>query len=297
MRRSLPLLLTMLLLPATLAGQAFARLQVDNDAFAVGRVHDRDYTHGLELAFGRQRCTGDGCRALSLGLAHMLFTPDIVAPQAPPLDRPYVGFVGLRGTAERWSGQGAWRGDLTLGLRGPAALGSAVQRLVHQTLGFAEPSGWESQLGTAPWLGARGVVARWATIGNARLGGWTAVEAGTMRGVARFALRATMGPDGRWLMPLPIQDFRYGIGVEAGYGWHAWDNTLDGLEPGTEVPGQLAWRRWIGVDQTVHWKQWAITWAMAWHSRDFTGQRTTPTAGSVRVRYLPGLRAGRGTSR
>ncbi len=80
-----------------------------------------------------------------------IYTPEDLSRVPPdPTDRPYAGFLYVS------FGIAADRGDrldtiaLDLGVVGPASQADWVQRLVHDTLGFTEPEGWEFQLENEP---------------------------------------------------------------------------------------------------------------------------------------------------
>lgn len=276
------LLLPLLAMPA--AAQMTMRLQVDNDAIVLGPRHDRDYTHGLDASLGVRRCARDACSGWRLGLVHALFTPDLLIPREPPRDRPFAGYIGVRGALERWARRGAWQLMLTAGLRGPAALGEPMQRFVHRLFGFTSPPSWDSQLPTAPWLSTTASGTRWTALGPVRLAALGGVELGTMRSHAEGGLRGSVGLDGRWLAPRSIAGVAAGFGIEAGQRWIVNDRTLLGIDRDT----LRRWRGWLGIDGTLQWQRWAATVSMQWVGKEFDGQGRAPVIGTVRLQWMPG---------
>jgi lipid A 3-O-deacylase len=277
------ILLSISLLVTPAAAQLTGRLQVDNDFMVVGPRHDRDYTHGVDASLGLRRCDPEACSGWRLGLVHALFTPDLLVPRAPPQDRPFAGYVGVRGALERWARRGAWQVTLTAGLRGPAALGEPLQRVVHELLGFVPPPSWHGQLATAPWLATSASGTRWAVVGPVRLGVLGGAELGTMRSSIEGGVRAGLGLDGRWLAPRAAEGVAMGFGLEAGERWIAGDHTLAGID----AAAQRRWRGWIGMDGTLQWQRWAVTVSMQWLGKEFDGQGRAPVMGAVRFQWMP----------
>jgi hypothetical protein len=288
MARSIAVVL-LLALPwaSPVVAQAVLRLRVDNDAFAVGYGHDRDYTHGLDASIGRRRCDGRGCRVVRIGLAHALYTPDLRRPVEPPTDRAFAGYVGLRGGLEHWTRNGTWQVTATVGVRGPLALGEPVQRFVHGIFDFVTPPSWDRQLPTAPWLTLNGSAGRWVFIGPLRLGATGRVDLGTMQTLASAGLRLSVGADARWLDPRPVEGHRFGLGFEVGERWYAYDGTLRGIDGGAGVRGVRSLRPRIGFDLTYRVHAWAMTFSMGWLGRDFDGQATAPLAGTIEMQWTP----------
>ena len=276
------LVLLLSILGTPLEAQVVMRLQVDNDGLVLGPRHDRDYTHGIDASLGVARCSPDGCRGWRLGLVHALFTPDLLVSRSPPNDRPFAGYIGVRGALERWDRRGAWRATLTAGLRGPAAMGEPLQRFVHQLFGFPRPPSWEGQLPSAPWLAAGGGGTRWTALGSLRLGAMGGAELGTMRSMIEGGVRASVGLDGRWLAPRAIAGVGAGVGLELGQRWIADDRTLTGLD------AQRRWHRWFGVDGTIQWRRWAATLTMQWLGKEFDGQGRAPVIGAIRLQWMSG---------
>lgn len=151
-------------------------LTFENDVFA---GTDRYYTNGVKLAWATPELPGTSAapgvpawlqslsrvlsparspadrRFASIFLGQEMYTPiDLWRADAIAGDRPYAGFL--------YAGLGFHRlaattmDSLTLfaGVVGPAALGGAMQRLVHRTFGFVPPLGWAHQLADEPILGA-----------------------------------------------------------------------------------------------------------------------------------------------
>jgi hypothetical protein len=270
---------------APAVAQAVLRLQVDNDAMVVGPRHDRDYTHGLDASVGSRRCEAGSCRMWRLGLVQQLYTPSLSRPVDPPADRPFAGYVGLKGTLERRAPRSLWSLGATLGLRGPAALGEPLQRFIHGMFSFTEPPSWDRQLPTAPWVALTAQGGRWLQAGALRLGALGQAEVGTMRTMAAAGLRMSVGEDARWLDPRPVRHFRMGVGFEVGERWFAEDATLHGIDGGEAVAGPRAWRSWVGGDVTLRGGTVAFTLGMSWLGKDFDGQGTRPVVGSASLEW------------
>ena len=270
-----------------LGAQVVLRLQVDNDAMVVGPRHDRDYTHGIDASVGRRRCDEHTCAVTRIGLVHALYTPSLITPLDPPDDRPFAGYLGVRGGIERWSRRGTWQANAIVGLRGPAALGEPLQRFIHQIFSFPTPPSWDRQLPTAPWLALAASGGRWVQAGPLHAGALGHAELGTLSSYLAGGLRLGLGADARWLDPRPVNGVHPGVGLEAGERWFAHDQTLGGIDGGAGVRGVRPWRSWVTGDFTLRAGGWAFTLAMSWLGKDFDGQATAPVEGSASLQWTP----------
>lgn len=156
------------------ADRGVATFVVENDVLGEKR-EDRDYTHGLKLAWmqGRDGVTdwlrrlvaasGDmlpGADApptdarLKVELGQTMFTPDDLRRVVPdPLDRPYAGLLYLSVGVVARRADGAFDPlQFVLGAVGRSSGAAAVQRAIHRAIGVAQPRGWDSQLGDE-WVG------------------------------------------------------------------------------------------------------------------------------------------------
>jgi hypothetical protein len=165
-------LLLLIVTGAARAADGTLSLTVENDSAFDGS--DRHYTSGLYVSrveAPRSRAEaprgawiadhlmlpGDGDAALREGwfFGQSIFTPENLLRFTPdPRDRPYAGwlFGGLR--LYRDSGSVLDRADVTLGVVGPASLGSDLQKWWHAVglFGGQKPQGWHAQLRGEPGL-------------------------------------------------------------------------------------------------------------------------------------------------
>lgn len=139
-------------------------LVVENDSLG---GTDRNYSNGLyaslmsapgdvpdwfkRFATAFPNIESDQSLRRGLGVGHALYTPrDIDAPQAPPDQHPYAGwlYVSLLGVSEDEANVRIVQ--LNLGVVGPAALGEEVQNNFHSLIGADEAEGWDDQLHNEP---------------------------------------------------------------------------------------------------------------------------------------------------
>jgi len=159
------------------------RIQVDNDLFAGGGEHDRDYTGGMAITIsGREARDGfasldpwlgkiddwlvpDSARgevhhARQLGL--MAFTPaDIESAEPLHDDRPYASLLFLANgrVSVDADGRNAWSSNLTVGVLG-LALSGRVHSEVHKLTGSNQPRGYHNQISAGGEPTARYTLAR-----------------------------------------------------------------------------------------------------------------------------------------
>ncbi len=148
-------------------GRPILSLVVENDLFG---GTDRNYSNGLRLAWtGRandvhpwlkqiartqpglglvREGEGEGVELRQgVALEHLLFTPDDITLENPPLDaRPYAGYLNVSAFAAAREANSERSLTFTLGLVGPAASGEFVQVNWHQLIDGQEPRGWDTQL-------------------------------------------------------------------------------------------------------------------------------------------------------
>jgi len=186
-------------------------LRLDNDYFnfwqpAYQRA-DHDYTQGslLEGAFPAGTSllphvlsgASDG-RWIQISLAQEIYTPAEDSPKLRPGQRPYAGWLAIRGAIER---QRRVRTDLvaaTLGVTGPASLAEFPQTQFHRIFNLRRPLGWDGQLPTEPGFVVEYARAdEWVGVGSgslrARAGTWTRARFGSIAVDGSVAIHGTLG--------------------------------------------------------------------------------------------------------
>jgi hypothetical protein len=146
----------------------FLSIVEENDNYAPAR-QDRHYTHGLRIGYGFPKdarpdwaewlgeltplADGPKDREYEIAVGQNIYTPEYFSSPLPqPDDRPYAGWLyaelsvttRLPGIEEILA--------VNLGVVGPAALGKAAQKLIHDVTNDAEPAGWHHQLDNEPAL-------------------------------------------------------------------------------------------------------------------------------------------------
>lgn len=124
----------------------------DNDAYLF-YGQDRYYTNGLFVKFSHatnQEQLHDEIekKIISFTAGQMMFNPRSgYAPDPARQDRPFAGYLFAEG-AMSWlrKNESSIKASLQLGTTGPAALADKGQELLHNTVGFYEPEGWEYQI-------------------------------------------------------------------------------------------------------------------------------------------------------
>ncbi|MEQ8443422.1 MAG: lipid A deacylase LpxR family protein [Alphaproteobacteria bacterium] len=145
-------------------------LIIENDLFGSGT--DRHFTHGTKLSYSSREFEvpdenhpvaivaglvpfwPQGARArASYAIGQNIYTPEDISAQVPdPDDRPYAGWLYLSSGLTAVSPD-ARRSDsvvLEIGMVGPASLAEHTQVTWHDTFGFPDPNGWDSQLKNEP---------------------------------------------------------------------------------------------------------------------------------------------------
>ncbi len=81
-------------------------------------------------------------------LGQAIYTPySIKKNYLSYLDRPFTGFLYAKGGLSYFfRNENVFRWNVLAGVVGEAAKGEEVQRLIHNTLGFLLPQGWQTQL-------------------------------------------------------------------------------------------------------------------------------------------------------
>src|SRR6185437_855306 len=141
-------------------------LVTENDSY-ISISGDRHYTNGIYFSwtseaepetrlFARHLMlpgSGEWRRGFFLGQA--IFTPENLTAFTPSAnDRPYAGWLFGGARLTRDNGAVLDKVEITLGVVGPAALGSDVQKFWHAAFipSAAHPNGWHAQLRDEPGL-------------------------------------------------------------------------------------------------------------------------------------------------
>jgi lipid A 3-O-deacylase len=126
--------------------------QSDNDSY-LAQGSDRYYTNGLFLhyrfATDQQKLKpGLEKKVIEISAGQMIFNPRSgYRPDPGTQDRPFAGYLYL-GAALSWfhSDEHMLKASLQLGTTGPSSLAQDGQELLHRTIGFYEPEGWDYQI-------------------------------------------------------------------------------------------------------------------------------------------------------
>jgi lipid A 3-O-deacylase len=144
----LPLAALLLLVHAApVAAQRLSSIELrwDNDILAPrggGAPDDFDYTNG----FITEAVLTDGPRGYRVTVGQQMYTPRRDSVQPVPGERPYAGWLFVRGTATVPAAGWDREAEVELGVTGPPAAGEPVQKAVHALFGFKPPRGWDHQL-------------------------------------------------------------------------------------------------------------------------------------------------------
>ncbi len=164
-------------------GDAHLSFYLDNDLFA-GK--DENYTNGVRIAWisgsrdpeqfgavqrGLRKLTGDaeslsqfqrisGFRDLAnieynygTSITQLMFTPqDPDAPESPPGESPYAGWVGLGFSLHAKDTHALNSAELSIGTVGPNSHAKEVQDFIHDLKGVERFKGWDSQIPNEPTL-------------------------------------------------------------------------------------------------------------------------------------------------
>jgi hypothetical protein len=139
------------------------QVNIDNDAFSIGKNYDRYYTYGTELSltFPKSKTPefflNDFLFSLdkneenySISLTHKLFTPsDISSDTILNHDRPYAGlfYLALSKSSNNFLLRQKLLSHLSIGFIGKYAFGKELQTFLHrQWFKSPIPKGWDNQL-------------------------------------------------------------------------------------------------------------------------------------------------------
>jgi lipid A 3-O-deacylase len=188
------------------------RVTAENDYFDFwrppARRSDDNYTQGVRLtrdaayvpSFAhRLMCRADAACGSALEIGQEIYTPTNDATQPLPGERPYAGWLYLRGRVVEGDLQTRRAIAATLGVTGPASLAAQTQEAFHHLVpGFRRPLGWGFQLPGEPAVAldadetwrfvAPGRAARWADVQP-----MTHVTVGTLRTALAVGARARLG--------------------------------------------------------------------------------------------------------
>lgn len=126
--------------------------QSDNDSY-LAQGSDRYYTNGLFLNYRfatdeRKLRPGLQKKIIELSAGQMIFNPRSgFRPDPATQDRPFAGYLYLGG-AMSWfrSDEQMLKAAVQIGTTGPNSLAQDGQELLHRTIGFYEPEGWDYQI-------------------------------------------------------------------------------------------------------------------------------------------------------
>jgi lipid A 3-O-deacylase len=151
------------------AGQTLtraARIDLDNDYFLFFRPPDRrpddNYTQGARIIFdfasvpthARRLCKSGRPCASRLEFGQQMYTPVDDSADPIPGERPYAGWLYVRGGISSATDGMRQTIDAVIGVTGPASLAEQTQEAFHKLIpGFRRPLGWKSQLPTEPDFG------------------------------------------------------------------------------------------------------------------------------------------------
>jgi hypothetical protein len=124
----------------------------DNDAY-LAQGSDRYYTNGLFIqfrhAFNQQELKeGLEKKTLEITLGQKMYNPiSGFVPDPAKQDRPFAGYLYGEG-ALNWffKNESIFRAAAQIGTTGPNSLAQKAQELLHRTVGFYAPEGWDYQI-------------------------------------------------------------------------------------------------------------------------------------------------------
>lgn len=125
----------------------------DNDLF-VSYQKDRYYTNGMFFTYRHLAKNENELlekKIYEWQLGHLMFTPS--KPTVIDIsehDRPFASYLyGSFGIKKVYKKQQILKGEVQLGMIGPAALGEGLQKFIHDIYGFPSPIGWKYQIRNA----------------------------------------------------------------------------------------------------------------------------------------------------
>lgn len=142
---------------------------------------DDNYTQGARIRadvggapqlFRRAFCVNQGACGSMLEMGQEMYTPTVDRLQPVPGDRPYAGWLYLRGSVVAATGAARRTVSMTVGVTGPPSLAAQAQEEFHHLVhGFRRPLGWSAQLPTEIAFAAQGGADRYFSA-SARSGRW-----------------------------------------------------------------------------------------------------------------------------
>jgi len=133
---------------------------IDNDAFLIASL-DRYYSSGINferrIALKPENKIFNYFPGLKkaiwgIGIGHNFYTSrQIKEKMVSRFDRPYAGWLYAATYLNLFPNQkSAIKTYIDVGVVGPASGGETVQKWWHETVGLAEPQGWEYQINNTP---------------------------------------------------------------------------------------------------------------------------------------------------
>lgn len=124
----------------------------DNDSY-LAQGSDRYYTNGLFINYRfvtsqKDLAPGLEKKIFEISAGQKMFNPRSGFSPNPELqDRPFAGYL-YAGGAVSWfrTNETALKAGIELGTTGSNSLAEAGQKLLHRTIGFYTPAGWEYQI-------------------------------------------------------------------------------------------------------------------------------------------------------
>jgi lipid A 3-O-deacylase len=124
----------------------------DNDSY-LAQGSDRYYTNGLFINFRSatdQKALKEGLekKIYEISVGQKIFNPRSgFAPNPETHDRPFAGYL-YAGGALSWfhTNETVLKAGVEIGTTGKHSLAEAGQKLLHRTVGFYTPTGWEYQI-------------------------------------------------------------------------------------------------------------------------------------------------------
>jgi lipid A 3-O-deacylase len=155
MKRSLLALSVFTLLSANVVAQDFKHefgFTSDNDSY-LAQGSDRYYTNGLFINYrfaGPQKELSENLekKIFEISAGQKMFNPKSgFAPDPARQDRPFAGYL-YAGVAVSWfhKNETGLKAGIEVGTTGPNSLAEGGQKLLHRTVGFYTPTGWEYQI-------------------------------------------------------------------------------------------------------------------------------------------------------
>ncbi|MDO5101636.1 MAG: lipid A deacylase LpxR family protein [Lautropia sp.] len=242
--------------------------------------------------------------SVSFRLDQSLYTPkNSRARYLVTDDRPYAAVLMAGVAAERRSGDAQVRNEIRLGWVGPSVHGEASQNAVHKLINAPHFYGWDHQLGDEPlielaqyrvrrWLSGRSsdVLLHWGgRLGNLQTSAYGGVEWRFGEGLRSDGGSAPVRPGAGEPSSINWADTaeaRWTSFLTLGARWVGWDLTLDGnISRDSHSVERRALVLDAGAGVMVQNGPWAgqLMWVL--RSKEFKGQQTLPSYGSLQLSY------------